>query len=86
MANDADDDYASARTGRAAARWDGASYGTDASANGGILALRRHSGANTQTKQYGCGDGSEREALIRLKGLPLPQKGCFHPLPFNTSE
>ena len=46
VADDAADDCATERSGRAVARQNGAFYSTD----GGILALRRHPGTSTQTK------------------------------------
>jgi len=54
----------------AAARKNGASYGTDAGADGGILVLRRHSGTTTEAEQNGCGECAERKSLNRFHGLP----------------
>jgi hypothetical protein len=44
----------------ATARKNGASYGTDAGADGGILVLLRHAGTSTEAEQNGCGECAER--------------------------
>jgi hypothetical protein len=52
-----------------APRKNGASDGTDASANGGVLTLRRHAGASTEGQHYCCGNCTERDFLRLFHGI-----------------
>jgi hypothetical protein len=60
VADDAADGGTAEGSERAAVRKHGTADGTDSSADGGVLTLRRHAGTTTQAEQHGCGNCTER--------------------------
>jgi hypothetical protein len=63
VADDATDGRTANGSDRAAARKYSTTDGTDSSADGGTLILRRHVGTPTQDEQHCRGNCTERESL-----------------------
>jgi len=69
VADDAANGCAADCSEHTAARKDGTANGTDASANGGVLALRRHARTTTEGEQYGYGNCTEGDSLRLFHGI-----------------
>ena len=70
MADNTADDCTADCSERTAARKDSTSNGTDASADSGVLFLRRHARTSTEAEQYCCGKRTKRNPpCSRAAGL-----------------